>query len=356
MNKHIKRVFAAIAVLALGSGLAACGTPPEVVKTTLATVGGANADVSNWDALFPSEGSTDNNSSSNNNTEAAGDPTQRVVDAIHLQVLKNPVSGLKVDNKNVQKILDNLKSQYGDKYLTQMSSTLPYPVYTEADLVEYIELYDLQNQLFAQAIPVTDEEISAKYLSDYAKQVDAEHILIEDQAQAQKVLDAINNGEYTVDDVVKNVAELNAAASSTSTNNNVESIVGDDVVIKEASDLGFFGKGKMVAPFEEAAFALEEGQTTAELVKTDYGYHIIYAKEIKEQPLDAKLQETIIQEIRSSKKTQAIYDTEINKLIAQVEIVFLNDKAKELYDAYAVLHETPVDSTDSSNNNSSNNN
>jgi parvulin-like peptidyl-prolyl isomerase len=39
-------------------------------------------------------------------------------------------------------------------------------------------------------------------------------------------------------------------------------------------DLGWFGRGAMVAPFEEAAFGLEIGQVS-EPIKTDFGYHLI---------------------------------------------------------------------------------
>ena len=78
----------------------------------------------------------------------------------------------------------------------------------------------------------------------------------------------------------------------------------------EGGELGFFPRGRMVEPFEDAAFALDVGAFTQEAVASPFGFHIIEVQERTEMkpPLD---------EVRAS-------------LIAQLEAQRLSLKLDEL--------------------------
>jgi peptidyl-prolyl cis-trans isomerase D len=69
----------------------------------------------------------------------------------------------------------------------------------------------------------------------------------------------------------------------------------------QGGDLGFFGKGMMVKPFEEAVFKLKPGEVS-EIVESDFGFHIIKLTEVK--PAEVRPFEQVRADIERDLKTQ----------------------------------------------------
>jgi len=82
----------------------------------------------------------------------------------------------------------------------------------------------------------------------------------------------------------------------------------DEASAKNGGDLDYFGRGRMVPEFDTAAFAMEPGQIS-DLVKTQYGYHIIKLVEKKAgtvKPL-AEVREQITDQLAFQRaQTQAV--------------------------------------------------
>lgn len=146
---------------------------------------------------------------------------------------------------------------------------------------------------------VTDAEVKA-YFDENQEQfageptVNASHILVSDEAQANDILAKIQASEISFEDAAKQFSSCPSSA--------------------EGGNLGDFGRGQMVPEFDQACFDMEIGEIRGP-VKTQFGYHLIKLNSKSEA---APLQfDAIKEQLRQNllgEKQQAAYQSKINQL------------------------------------------
>lgn len=133
-------------------------------------------------------------------------------------------------------------------------------------------------------------------------QTRARHILVrgsdaEARAKAEKLLADLKSGANFEELAKKESADPGSAA--------------------KGGDLGFFGKGRMVKPFEDAVESLKQPGELSGIVQSDFGFHIIRLEERK--PAGVKPFEEVRDQLRaeaSLKAQQDARDQEIKRLNA----------------------------------------
>ncbi|MEK4067514.1 peptidylprolyl isomerase [Peribacillus sp. FSL R5-0717] len=193
-------------------------------------------------------------------------------------------AGIKIKDEEIQKEIDVMVESYGDEksLKEQLEASGSSMDALKKDIVVYLQT----KKLVEPRITVTDDEIST-YFEDnkdtfaQAEQVEASHILVEDEKTAKKVAKELAAGG----DFAKLAAEYST----------------DTETADNGGSLGYFGKGDMVEEFEDVAFDLDINKVS-DPVKTEYGYHIIKVtgkKEAKKANLeDSKevIKETLLSE------------------------------------------------------------
>lgn len=136
-------------------------------------------------------------------------------------------------------------------------------------------IFQLRDSVIQVDTAVTDDELRAAYESESPDaQLRASHILMGYPANATQ---AQRDSVHAVLDGVRRRAvggeSFTALARQYSQ---------DPGTAPQGGDLGTFGRGEMVKPFEDAAFALQVGEIS-DVVETPYGLHVIRLQE-KEAP------------------------------------------------------------------------
>lgn len=275
-----KTIFAL--TVAASIGLAACSNPgDEVVVST-------------------SAGEITQEEFYNSMKDIAGD--QLLQQVVVEQILNDKY---KVTDEEIEEELKGVKEQYGESY----ESVLAQSNLTEETLKTNIRFTLLQEKALKD-VEVTDEEIE-KYYNQASQELNARHILVEDEETAKEIKAKLDAGE----DFAKLAKEFSADPGSGA----------------QGGDLGWFTVGTMVPEFNDAAYALEIDEIS-EPVQSEHGFHIIQVTDKRDVKDYGKLEDKK-EEIRDSiAATKADWNTKMAELINEADVEV---KDKDLKDAFS---------------------
>jgi hypothetical protein len=154
----------------------------------------------------------------------------------------------------------------------------------------------LREEVIDDNFEVDDAEVEAAYEADRpGEEVRARHILFafpEGATAAQR-------------DSLRALAEQvrGEAAAGANFANLAARWSGDPGSAEQGGDLGYFPRGIMVAPFEEAVFSLEPGEVSA-VVETQFGFHVIRVEDRRVTPFE-ELREELRRQIAQERVMQA---------------------------------------------------
>jgi peptidyl-prolyl cis-trans isomerase C len=207
-------------------------------------------------------------------SELVGIKNEVLENLINLELLYQGAqkNGSILDEADINKQLEEIKKQFSNE--AEFGGVLAKMNISEADLRSKLKknmaIQQFIDTRFAQKVTISGEEAKSYYDShlDSFKQpeeVKASHILIKidsqdkesQKAEALEKLKEVQKKLNKGDDFAALAKEFSQGPSSA-----------------RGGDLGYFRRGQMVKPFEEAAFALRPGEVS-DIVETRFGYHLI---------------------------------------------------------------------------------
>ena len=209
--------------------------------------------------------------------------------------------GIKVEDAEVNQQVDILKKRFPKE--DEFKAALLEMKISEAELKSQIRK-GMAIQQFVDKDLVQDVKVSQKEVKDFYKnnpdmfkqseQVKASHILIKVDTQADK--SAKDQANKKIKEIQKKLEDGEDFAGLAKEYSEGPSNV-------NGGDLGYFERGRMVKPFEDAAFKLKPGEVSG-MVETPFGYHLIKVVDKKPESVVSyeNAKERIAQYLEQEKK------------------------------------------------------
>ncbi|MBW2739461.1 MAG: peptidylprolyl isomerase [Deltaproteobacteria bacterium] len=213
--------------------------------------------------------------------------------------------GIKVEKEAIDSEIKSLKQKFPNN--TEFEKLLGELNLSESALKLKIEkgiaIQKLIETQVADKIKISDEESKIFYDSNpdrfkQPEQIKASHILIKvepgaDEIKKSEARQKIKNIQQKLNKG-ENFAALAKEFSEGPSKNN-------------GGDLGYFQRGQMVKPFEDAAFALKT-EEVSDIVETQFGYHIIKVADKTPEKTIAyeNIKENLAQHLKQEKTNQEV--------------------------------------------------
>ncbi|MFD2443098.1 peptidylprolyl isomerase [Bacillus sp. CGMCC 1.16607] len=211
----------------------------------------------------------------------------------------------KVTDKELNERLEQIKAELGENFETALTN---YGYKNEDEFKEVMKISLLQEKAALKDVKITDKELK-EYYDNYKTEIRASHILVADEKTAKEIKDKLDKGG--------NFEELAKKYST------------DTLSAQKGGDLDWFGPGMMVAPFEEAAYALKMNEISNP-VKSEHGYHIIKLTDKKEKKPFEEMKKELKKEMTASKVTEETVQKAMDREMKNAKVKI---KDKDLKDA-----------------------
>ncbi|HLR75236.1 MAG TPA: peptidylprolyl isomerase [Virgibacillus sp.] len=216
-----------------------------------------------------------------------------------------------VSDKDVEDEIEQIKDQLGEQFEMWM---MQEGIEDEDALARIMKISLLQEAAITEDIEISDEDIQNHY--DRLKvEIEAQHILVEDEETAEEVKKKLDEGE----DFAKLAEEYST----------------DEGTAENGGDVGYFSVGEMVPEFEDEAYSMDV-DTISDPVQSDFGFHIIKVTDKRDaEDIESfdEMKETIKRQLINEKIDPAEAREKIDSILDDANIDVKIKDLKDMFEA-----------------------